>query len=121
MAQRINPSYPPRRVPAPPRVRRLPDGMLISVLMLVLLVVAAVFVYRMSTRPASPEVPGDRSAVGRAAEQLPGGSDPQPKFGDTRAELKNRGGLGSADVVTRLSDITRDGRAESGRRVELKD
>jgi len=111
--------------------RRLPEGTLIAALTLLLLVVVGIFVYRMSTRSAEPDIGRDRSSVDRAGERLPGGSDPQPKFGNTRDELEHRGAgerpqgpmprLGSVEPVTRLSDITGDRRPASGQRVELKD
>jgi hypothetical protein len=102
------------------RSRRVPDRTLITLMTVLLLVIVGIFVYRMSTRPAEPDLAGDRSSVDSAGEQLPGGSDPQPKFGSTRDEIENRGG-GSVDAVTRLSDITDDRQAVSGQRVELKD
>jgi hypothetical protein len=104
-----------------PRSRRVPDRTLITLMTVLLLVIVGIFVYRMSTRPAEPDSAGDRSSVDRAGEQLPGGSDPQPKFGSTRDEIENRGGGRSADAVTRLSDITDDRHSVSGQRVELKD
>ena len=116
---------------AQPRAARMPERLVVGVFTLFLLVVIGIFVYRMSTRPAPPGVAAaDASPGDRAGERLPGGSDPQPKFGSTRDELENRGvgerpqgpmpGLGTSEPVTRLSDVTQD-RPVSGQRVELKD
>ena len=114
------------------RTARLPEGLVVIVLTLLLLVVIGIFVYRMSTRPALPEVAAvEPSPVDRARERLPGGFDPQPTFRSTRDELEFRGarerpqgpmpGLGTSEPVTRLSEITQDQRPASGQRVELKD
>lgn len=112
-----------------PRARRLPEGVLVGGLTLLLLVVIGIFVYRMSTRPAQPDVAAvDPSPVDKGGERLPGGFDPQPKFGSTRDELEHRGagerpqgpGLGSLEPATRLSEITQDRRPVSGQQVELK-
>jgi hypothetical protein len=113
------------------RPGRTPDRTLIAIMALLLLLVGGVFIYRMSNRSAEPQVTGDPSSVDRAGERLPGGFDPQPKFGSTRDELEHRGaggrpqgpmpGLGSVDPVTRLSDVTEVRRPVSGQRVELKD
>ena len=125
-------AQPPRmRSPIRPSTGRLPDGILIGALALVLLIVLGVFAYRMVTRPPDPDLTRDRSSVDSAGERLPGGSDPQPKFGNSRDELEHRGAgerpqgpmpvLGSVAPVTRLSDIRKDRRPVSGQPVELKD
>lgn len=114
------------------RTARLPEGLVVGVLTLVLLVVIGIFVYRMSTRPARPEVAAaDLPPVGRADERSPGGFDPRPTFRSTRDELEFRGagkrpqgpmpGLGTSEPLTRLSEITQDRQPASGQRVELKD
>ena len=43
-----------------------------------------------STRPAIGPTP-DESTIGTTGERTPGGSDPEPDFGDTRDELEFRG------------------------------
>lgn len=94
---------------------RLPDGLLIGGLTLILLIVIGIFAYRMSTRPTVPDADAaDRARAGGEA-RTPGDFDPQPKFRNTRDELEFRGEPQQA--ATRLSDITR----VSGQRVELKD
>jgi hypothetical protein len=110
-------AQPPRiRSPIKPPTGRLPDGILIGALALVLLIVVGVFAYRMTTRPTHPDLAVDRSAIEQS--RAPRDRDPQQKFESTSDELKNRGG---DETVTRLSDITRNQQAVSGRRVELKD
>lgn len=112
------------------RTEGFPEGLVITVLMLVLLVIVGVFVYRMSTRPPTPDLALERSSVDRARRTVPDDFNPKPRFERTRDELRFRGAgdrtrepdLEGLEPMTRLADIASgDPQAIDGRRVELTD
>jgi hypothetical protein len=56
----------------------------------ILFVIVGLGLIYWSTRPAG-EPASDESPIGTTGERTPGGSDPEPDFGDTRDELEFRG------------------------------
>ena len=131
----VDPQNPPEALTRPAVGRAAIGGFLGSAVVFFIIVAAALFFWMANNRRIEPD-PGaretegfgiDRDRIGTAGERspgtdLPGGSNPDPRPGNTRDEIEFRGG----DVSSRSLPLTNvaailDDRADrvAGRRVEL--
>lgn len=101
------------------RDRRMPEGTLMAILTLVMMVAIGAYIIRSarSQRAQQQVAAATSSPIGRPEARVPIDADPQPTFRTTRDEINNRGA--DLEPLTRLSYIT-GGSGVTGHRVELQ-